>query len=65
LLKHGAKVNTFNKKGVTPLYLAVENGYVGIFRELLNNGAKVDTANMDGWTPLHAAAKFGPMELVL
>jgi len=28
MLKHGANVNTKNKDGVTPLYIAVQEGHV-------------------------------------
>ena len=51
----GANPNTADKKGVTPLQLAVQLGYVDGAEALLDAGASVDPANSTGETPLIAA----------
>ena len=53
-----------NKYGRTPLYIAALNGHVEVVRELLKHGAKVESANKYDWTPLKSAAGIGHMDVV-
>ena len=46
LLSHGAKVNTSDKYGTTPLIWASRKGYRDIVCKLLEAGASVDNAGM-------------------
>lgn len=55
LTSKGANPNTADKKGVTPLQLAVQLGYVDGAEALLDAGASIDSANNTGETPLIAA----------
>jgi ankyrin len=48
LLKHGAKVESANKYGSTPLNHAAFNGHLEVVRELLKHGAKVESENKNG-----------------
>jgi len=43
LLQHGANVNTVNKEGFTPLFIAGRKGHSEVLRELQNHGASVNT----------------------
>ena len=43
---HGARVNTADKFGTTPLIWACRRGYYEIAEELLNHSANVDAAGM-------------------
>jgi ankyrin repeat protein len=52
LLTFGANPNLADKRGVTPLMLASQLGYVEGIGILASKGAKVDTANDAGETPL-------------
>ncbi|KUF90884.1 Methyltransferase protein 23 [Phytophthora nicotianae] len=47
LLDHGAKVNTRDVGGNTPLHLAISEGYEDIARFLLENGANPNAKNND------------------
>lgn len=74
LLKEGENCNYENKtpRGSTKsmLYLAAENGSVGVAEELLNteNNDHIDEmvkwVNEDKWTPLHMAAHNGNTQMV-
>ncbi len=55
LASKGANPNTADKKGVTPLQLAVQLGYVDGAEALLYAGASIDPANSTGETPLITA----------
>lgn len=55
LIANGADVNARNKKGLTPLHVAVMKGALDVVVELLQNGANVDAQDSDGYTPLHYA----------
>ena len=50
ILDGGAEVDA-KKDGTTPLFVACENGHVGVARLLLDKGAAVDRANRWGRTP--------------
>lgn len=55
LTERGANPNIRDKKGVTPLQLAVTMGFVEGVEELLKAGAEVEVTDTAGETPLIAA----------
>ena len=55
LLDHGASVHMRNKKGQTPLHLALLRRYSNTVELLLKLGAEVDAKDNDNMTPLHVA----------
>ena len=55
LLGKGANPNIADKRGVTPLMLASQMGFVEAVNALAQSGARVDTPNNTGETPLIAA----------
>lgn len=55
LAQNGANPNIRDKKGVTPLVLASQLGFVEGVRALISRGARVDVANNAGETPLMLA----------
>ncbi|MCB2087633.1 MAG: ankyrin repeat domain-containing protein [Sphingomonadaceae bacterium] len=55
LAQKGANPNIADKKGVTPLMLAVSLGFVEGVDALIDAGARTDVANDAGETPLIAA----------
>jgi uncharacterized protein len=55
LIGNGADPNIRNEKGVTPLVLAANLGFVEGVEVLVNSGARVDEASQTGETPLIAA----------
>ena len=62
LAKQGANVNTPNKKGHTPLSLAIQNDEINddnVLRTLVEFGAKVNAPLRYGATTLHLAASKG------
>jgi len=63
-LKLFANVNTSDKDGWTPLYIASEKGHIEVVSELLNHGANVNTAAKVGWTTLYIAGQNGHIEVV-
>jgi ankyrin repeat protein len=44
LLKHGAKVESADKNGRNPLYIAALKGHVEVVRQMLKQGAKLESA---------------------
>jgi hypothetical protein len=64
LLARGAQVNVGDWCGVTPLHLAVKNGYRGVVELLLSAGAQVDAKTTYGSTPIDFATAAGHMELI-
>ena len=57
-------LNAKNKKGFTPLMLAVRKQHVESALALLLAGADPDIPDRDGYTPLHHATQLGNPELV-
>jgi len=64
LIQQGANVNIEDKKGVTPLVLATQLGYVEGVEALIKAKAKVDVANSAGETPLIAAVHNRDVTLI-
>jgi cytohesin len=58
LIEAGADVNKAEDGGVTPLYMAAEQGHEAIVRAVIEAGADVNKAMDDGATPLCIAAQF-------
>ena len=57
IISHGVDVNARNKKNVTALMIACENGNKDDINILLNAGADSDFADADGDTCVHYAAR--------
>jgi ankyrin repeat protein len=68
-------INAKDKYNRAPLYMAAENGHVGVVELLVGRGAKVDTKcsiaydslsteKASGWTSLHVAAFNGYLDIV-
>ncbi|XP_046674930.1 ankyrin repeat domain-containing protein 65-like [Homalodisca vitripennis] len=57
LLKKGAYLNCKDKRGKSPLHIAICRQYIDITQILLNKGAVVDIGDNEGETPLHCAIK--------
>jgi ankyrin repeat protein len=61
----GADVNKAMQKGLTPLYIAAENGHLAVVRLLVAEfGADVNQAANDGATPLCIAALNGHLAVI-
>ena len=63
LIKAGANLNTENKYGATPLFLAVDQGWYDVVKMLIEGGAGNEIRENQG-IMLHAAARKGSLELV-
>eukprot|EP01114_Cavostelium_apophysatum_P024138 TRINITY_DN9364_c0_g1_i2.p1 TRINITY_DN9364_c0_g1~~TRINITY_DN9364_c0_g1_i2.p1 ORF type:complete len:299 (+),score=27.57 TRINITY_DN9364_c0_g1_i2:23-898(+) len=66
-LAKGAKVNYISKDmdGISPIYLAAQEGCVGAVSILIEAGAEIDKASADnGTTPLFMASQNGHHEVV-
>jgi ankyrin repeat protein len=55
LLQRGADPNIRNKKGITPLQLATQQGFVDGVEALIKGGANVNISDQTGETPLISA----------
>jgi uncharacterized protein len=64
LLAQGAKVNSRDRNGDSPLNMAAAKGNVALVETLLKADADVNLANIAGVTPLMGAAFGGHAELV-
>ena len=64
MLAKGAKVDTRNSKGETPLLIAAQLGYDEGVELLLNHGASIDLANGNGETALILATQNDNVPLV-
>ena len=63
LLSHGAKADTQNRYGASPLSEAVKGGNADIVQMLIAAGANVEAPNADGETVLMLAARTGKVEI--
>ena len=54
LIRKGAKKDTQNSDGITPLQICIELGHAHLVRDLINP-ALINAVNRDGYTPLHLA----------
>jgi ankyrin repeat protein len=59
LIEAGARVDTANRYGVTPIALAATNGSADVVAILLQSGADANTASPEGETVLMTAARTG------
>ena len=57
MLQKGVDVTASDRRGISPLHLAAENGLVAIVRELALFGAEVDCEDLNGQTPLDYAMR--------
>jgi ankyrin repeat protein len=64
LLQRKANPNIKDNKGMTPLMLAVQLGFLDGVETLVNKGAQVDVANRAGETPLITAVHRRDTELM-
>jgi ankyrin repeat protein len=64
LLNEGAKVNSRDRNGDSPLNMAAVKGNAELVDVLLKAGADVNLANLSGVTPLMGAAFSGQAEIV-
>jgi ankyrin repeat protein len=65
LIQQKANPNIRDNKGVTPLVLASQLGFVEGVQALIDAGAQVDIANATGETPLIAAVHIAIMRVLL
>ena len=68
LIKYNpADIETGDSSGRTPLFDALDSGYLqggSILRLFLQHGADINARSGDGQTPLHWALTYGPLEAV-
>ncbi|OQS04264.1 hypothetical protein THRCLA_03486 [Thraustotheca clavata] len=64
ILLYGGDINVYNKVHQTPLYVAVQKGYLNIAAWLIVNGADVNICDSAGVSPLLYAARSGRVDLV-
>ena len=58
-------INSKDRKGYTPLYIAAKNGHTECTRMLIAGGGKVNTqSGYDKYMPLMAAAARGHLDIV-
>ena len=58
LIDYGAKIDAKNKRGQTPLHIAVEEGNLNIVKALLKHGADVSIVDNNNETPLDIAKRM-------
>lgn len=63
LIRRGALVNLTNSRGISPLYIASQSGYVHVVKALLEADVEVNQA-VDGVTPLMIAAIRGKSDII-
>ncbi|XP_060557142.1 transient receptor potential cation channel subfamily A member 1 homolog, partial [Ruditapes philippinarum] len=63
LLLKGAKINTKDKNGRTPLSYAAENGMLECTIKLVENGADINLEDNNKMGPIHFAAQKGQTEV--
>jgi ankyrin repeat protein len=63
LLQHGAKVDTQDTRGVTPLHACAVHGLLGAARALKAHGAQIDQLDLVGRTAGDVAAMLGYVDV--
>ncbi|RYX85671.1 hypothetical protein EON83_04855 [bacterium] len=63
LADKGARINTKNGAGETPLHYAARLGRVEAGQALMEAGAQINAKDENGWTPLHVSAKYGQQSM--
>ena len=64
LARQGAKINSFDSNGLTPLIIAVKNQQRLTAKQLIANGADVNLADKQGQTPLALAMALNNTDLI-
>jgi ankyrin repeat protein len=64
LIQSGANVNLQNRKGFTPLHLAIKNSALYTSQALIDNGADITLKDKNGQTPLMHAVREGNISLI-
>lgn len=64
LLSHGADINLCKENGVSPLYIACEEGHDDIVQHFLRNGANINICTKNGASPLTIACDKGHERIV-
>ncbi len=64
LANKGAKINAFDKDGISALGFAAFRGHCDILRGLLSSRANINDSSNDGHTPLMMAAYNGKIDAV-
>ncbi|MBL0349506.1 MAG: ankyrin repeat domain-containing protein [Elusimicrobia bacterium] len=64
LVQEGAKVNSHNANGETPLHHAALTGHERVVQFLLTNGSHINARTNEGATPLFLAAQEGHTDVV-
>jgi ankyrin repeat protein len=57
LKEAGADVTVANNDGITPVYIASQEGHLEIVKYLTESGADVTVANNNGRTPVYIASE--------
>lgn len=63
--KLGVDLSLENKRGQTPLHLAVLKGHLGIVSRLVENHVDLNKKDAFGLTPLHYAVKSGQLDVTI
>ncbi|KAA8550924.1 hypothetical protein F0562_002608 [Nyssa sinensis] len=64
-IAEGAKVNSRDQNGWTPLHRAAFKGWIESVKLLLNHGAQVNLVDDTGYTPLHRAVDAGHVQVAV
>nr|XP_022293967.1 uncharacterized protein LOC111104356 isoform X1 [Crassostrea virginica] len=64
LLYNGADINLPTKNGISPLYIACQNGHESTVKILLDKGAEVNLCTKNGASPLFVSCQNGHDEMV-